>query len=167
MTRVSQKVLTIKAIKGDFTPLALIERLLVGSGLKLIKRADASYTLSSADNSTHMGTLATAIVQGNSKTESTGSYTFNRVSIGKGAQSLRDIPQSVSIVTRQRLNDQNITSLPEAMKQVTGITVTKYDGAGFFNSFNARGYAAGTFQLDGVNVQSNANMADTDLGNYG
>ena len=69
--------------------------------------------------------LALTQIHGDNNNESTNSYTFNRVSIGKGAQRLRDIPQSVSIVTRQRLDDQNITSLPEAMKQVTGITVNK------------------------------------------
>lgn len=90
-------------------------------------------------------------------------YTASETSIGKTAQTLKEIPQSVSVITRQKLDDQNITSLPDAMKFATGVTVQKFDGAGFFNTFNARGYSPDTFQLDGINLQYNANMADTDL----
>jgi len=90
-------------------------------------------------------------------------YTPAEISIGKTAQSLKEIPQSVTVITRQKLDDQNISNLADAMKFVTGVSVQKFDGAGFFNTFNARGYAPDTFQLDGINLQYNANMADTDL----
>jgi outer membrane receptor for ferric coprogen and ferric-rhodotorulic acid len=93
----------------------------------------------------------------------TTTYTPAEVSIGKTAQSLKEIPQSVSVITRQKLDDQNISNLADAMKFVTGVSVQKFDGAGFFNTFNARGYAPDTFQIDGINLQNNSNMADTDL----
>ncbi len=96
-------------------------------------------------------------------TAETTAYTPESVTLGKTGQSLKEIPQSVSVVTRQKLDDQNISNLTDAMKFVTGVSVQKFDGAGFFNSFNARGYAPDTFQLDGINLQYNANMADTDL----
>jgi outer-membrane receptor for ferric coprogen and ferric-rhodotorulic acid len=96
-------------------------------------------------------------------TAETTTYTPAEVTIGKTGQSLKEIPQSVTVITRQKLDDQNISNLADAMKFVTGVSVQKFDGAGFFNTFNARGYAPDTFQLDGINLQYNANMADADL----
>ncbi len=98
-----------------------------------------------------------------SATAETPTYAPTDISIGKTNQTLKEIPQSVSVVTREKLDDQNISNLADAMKYVTGVSVQKFDGAGFFNTFNARGYAPDTFQLDGINLQYNANMADMDL----
>lgn len=90
-------------------------------------------------------------------------YTTNETTLGKTTATIKDTPQSITVVTHEKLDAQNISTLPDALKYVTGVTVQRFDGAGFFNTFNARGYAADTFQLDGINVQTNANMADTDL----
>ena len=51
------------------------------------------------------------------------SYTVPSVMIGKGDQRLRDIPQSVSVVTRQRLDEQNLTSVYDALENTTGVTL--------------------------------------------
>src|SRR5262245_61002183 len=47
-------------------------------------------------------------------TQGTNSYTTSLTTIGKGAQPIRYIPQSVSVVTRQRIEDQNLTTLEDA-----------------------------------------------------
>ena len=87
----------------------------------------------------------------------------NETTLGKAGVSLREIPQSISVLTRQQLDEQNLTSLPEAMKYATGVTVQRFDGAGFFNTFLARGYPADSFLLDGLNLRTNGNMVDLDL----
>ncbi|MFC4314145.1 TonB-dependent siderophore receptor [Steroidobacter flavus] len=99
-------------------------------------------------------------------TENNGSYAATAVTLAKGGQELREIPQSVSVITRQRLDDQNINSLPEALKNTTGVTVQRGDGSGFFNSSYARGYTTDSFQLDGLNVRSESIVADLDLAIY-
>lgn len=116
--------------------------------------------ITQAANTSEPGKLAAIKVTADAETNT---YTSTEISIGKTGQSLKEIPQSVSIITRQKLDDQNISNLADAMKFVTGVSVQKFDGAGFFNTFNARGYAPDTFQLDGINLQTNSNMADTDL----
>ena len=58
----------------------------------------------------------------------------NETSIGKTTQSLREIPQSVTIVDRERLDQQAFTSLPELMKYVPGVNVIRFDGIGLFVS---------------------------------
>ncbi|MFT8209790.1 MAG: TonB-dependent receptor plug domain-containing protein [Symbiopectobacterium sp.] len=57
--------------------------------------------------------------------EDTTSYTAQETTVAsKLPVALKDIPQSVSVVTRQRIEDQNLTTLEDALQQVTGVTVT-------------------------------------------
>lgn len=93
----------------------------------------------------------------------TYNYTGSATVGGKTVQSLREIPQSISVVTRQRLDDQNLNSLPDALRYTTGVTVGQLDGAGTFNIFYARGYPADSYLLDGLNVRTDTNMVDLDL----
>lgn len=92
--------------------------------------------------------------------ELTRSYTAHAVSVGsKIPQTLRETPQSISVVTRQRLDDQNITKIEDVLKQTTGVNVTRLDGAGNFNSIQARGFDIGTIQLDGLAISQGANYS--------
>src|SRR5690606_507135 len=83
-------------------------------------------------------------------TEGSGQYTAREVSVGKLVQSPRETPQSISVITRQRLDDLNITKLEDAVKQTTGINVTRLDGAGNYNTIQSRGFDMGAIQLDGI-----------------
>ena len=99
---------------------------------------------------------------GGATSEDTGQYNARAVSVGKMPQTLRETPQSVSVITRQQLDDRNFTKVEDAVKQTTGITVTRFDGAGNYNSFQARGFDIGTLQLDGMPIaQGNYATLDT------
>ncbi|MBL8271088.1 TonB-dependent siderophore receptor, partial [Steroidobacter sp.] len=65
----------------------------------------------------------------------------------KTGQSLRETPKSVTIVTRERIEAQNLTTVTEAMQQATGITVRPYDPVQSW--YYARGYRVDVTQLDG------------------
>jgi outer membrane receptor for ferric coprogen and ferric-rhodotorulic acid len=84
-------------------------------------------------------------------TEGSRSYTSPALTIGsKTAQSLRETPQSVSVITQQRLEEQTLTTLDAALAQSTGITVNpSHNRAG---ALFARGFLVSTVQLDGVSV---------------
>jgi outer-membrane receptor for ferric coprogen and ferric-rhodotorulic acid len=86
-----------------------------------------------------------------STTEHTGSYTTGATTLGKREQSLRETPQSISVITRQRLEDQNLRTLDEALSQTPGITVEM--GHSFDKSFYSRGFQIDTVQFDGVPTQ--------------
>ncbi len=86
-------------------------------------------------------------------------YTVPAVSIGKTGQSLKDTPQSISVITRQRLDDQNITKVEDALKQTTGVTVERFDGAGNYNTIKSRGFDIGAIQLDGVPIGQGSNYS--------
>jgi outer membrane receptor for ferric coprogen and ferric-rhodotorulic acid len=70
-----------------------------------------------------------ATVDQNGVTEGSGSYTTRNMSTATPLNlSPRETPQSVSVMTRQRMNDQNMTSLDEAMGQTTGVNVVNQNG---------------------------------------
>ena len=54
--------------------------------------------------------------------EASDSYVPKAVEVGKAAQSLREIAQSVTVITRQRMDDQALRTLDDVMNQTTGVT---------------------------------------------
>ena len=105
--------LNAPAVSGQLTPQAALNRLLAQSGLVAVPSGSGFVVRSPANESaTDATTLAPVTVTGRdlATTEGTGSYTAAAVTLGKGAQSVREIPQSVSVVTRQLLDDQNPVS---------------------------------------------------------
>ncbi|WFR79062.1 TonB-dependent receptor [Janthinobacterium rivuli] len=94
-------------------------------------------------------------------TEGSGSYTARKITIGKGEQAMKDIPQSVSVLTRQRLDDQGITDLSVAVNNVTGVVGVHGVGPGVV--ITARGFQIDQWQYDGVPIDRNTYA----LGNWG
>lgn len=94
-------------------------------------------------------------------TEGSGSYTARRITLGKGEQSMKDMPQSVSVLTRQRLDDQGITDLRAAVNNVTGVVGVHGVGPGVV--ITARGFQIDQWQYDGVPIDRNTYA----LGNWG
>jgi len=149
---------TSQGLKGSYTTRQGFDSLLQQTGLQAILGTDGGYTLKKlpvVSLSSPIEELPEVVVKQKREraatTEYTGAYTSNVVTIGKGEQRLRDIPQSISIVTRQRIEDQNLTTVAEAMQQTTGITVVSYGSntAGI----SMRGYGLDTIQIDGIPVQ--------------
>jgi outer-membrane receptor for ferric coprogen and ferric-rhodotorulic acid len=82
-------------------------------------------------------------------TEGTKSYTSSALSIAsKAPMSIKDTPQSVSVMTQQRIQDQNLTDLTSALQQMTGVTVVA-NGRNLTPLFYSRGFQISQFQVDG------------------
>ncbi len=111
-------------------------------------------------------TLAPVTVQGDDTgaSEGTGSYTAPTATVGgKLPLLLREIPQSVTVITRQRMEDQNMTSLEDVMAQTPGIT-TDLAATAVVPQFYSRGFPIEYFQFDGVPMQTGgASWAQPDL----
>jgi outer membrane receptor for ferric coprogen and ferric-rhodotorulic acid len=98
--------------------------------------------------------VVTVLISGErlgSETEGSGSYTSGTSTIGKSRRSLRETPQSVSVVTRQRIEDQNLRTLDEALQNTTGLTIEQ--GSSIERTYYSRGFAVDTVQYDGVPTQ--------------
>ncbi|MCO7595716.1 MULTISPECIES: TonB-dependent siderophore receptor [Pseudomonas] len=82
-------------------------------------------------------------------TEGSRSYTTGATRTAtRMALSPRETPQSVSVITRQQMDDQNLTSISDVLGKTPGVTVTKLDSNR--TSFQARGFEIDNFQIDGV-----------------
>ena len=68
----------------------------------------------------------------------------------KTAQAVRDIPQTVNVVSKQLIQAQGATSLVDALRNVPGITIGGAEGGQIGNNINLRGFTARTdIYLDG------------------
>ncbi len=140
-------------LSGSYPQEQALARLLAGSGLSATYIDSDSVTLEkrvSADGAVQLGATAVNADLLGATTENSRSYTTGAVTIGKGEQKLKDIPQSVSVVTRQRLNDQNMNNLQDAMRQVTGATIKTYNSGSSLNDVYIRGFLVDQVQVDGV-----------------
>lgn len=78
----------------------------------------------------------------------------------KLALSPRETPQSVTVVTQQRISDQNLQSLRDVLDNVTGVYSFAYDTERV--GFTARGSSIDNTSLDGVPTLSNFDTQSAD-----
>lgn len=79
------------------------------------------------------------------------SYQGNKAQVGKTGQLAKDIPQSVTVVSQQLMQDRGVVSLKDALRNVTGITSSAGEGGRIGDNVNIRGFSAvGDMYLDGV-----------------
>ncbi|WP_223508007.1 TonB-dependent siderophore receptor [Pseudomonas sp. BF-B-25] len=84
-------------------------------------------------------------------TEGTHSYTTGSTSTATGLPlSIRETPQSVTVITRQQMDDRGVQSIGDALRNTPGISTQKYDSDR--TEFSTRGFAITNFQYDGVNI---------------
>ncbi|AHG64632.1 putative TonB-dependent outer membrane ferripyoverdine receptor [Advenella mimigardefordensis DPN7] len=82
-------------------------------------------------------------------TEGTQSYTALATRAGTGLTlSLRETPQAVTVVTRQRMEDQNMLSVKDVMTATPGISVRNQDSERY--SFYSRGFFITNYLYDGI-----------------
>lgn len=156
------------AVIGRMTALQAMHSALVGSGLQLKLTVSGHYSVEPlpADGApVQLGT--TSIIESglDTTTEGSGSYAARAVTIGKGTHSLREIPQSITVMTRKQMDDQGLTDLKAAANQTTGLVGVQGVGKGMILS--SRGFQIDDWQYDGVpiprNTYSLGNWATQDL----
>ncbi|VVN67073.1 TonB-dependent siderophore receptor [Pseudomonas fluorescens] len=140
-------------VSGTYDSTQALSLLLQGSDVQIQQTSDTSFLLVPATASGNALELGATSISGEHlgvTTENTGSYTTGAVTIGKMPQTLRHTPQSVSVLTRQRLDDQNITNLTTMMEQTPGIVVDYVDSERV--TYYSRGYQIDAIQYDGATV---------------
>ena len=82
-------------------------------------------------------------------TEGTGLYTTGPTTAATRLPlTLRETPQSISVVTRQRMDDQKLDSVQEVLENTTGIS--SYQSDSQRTSFYSRGFLIDNIQYDGI-----------------
>ncbi|WP_293975361.1 TonB-dependent siderophore receptor [Sphingomonas sp.] len=79
---------------------------------------------------------------------------------GKSPASLIEIPQSVSVVTREQIEDRNLFTIGEAVQTVAGVTVMPFDGTN--PDYRARGFVL-DYAYDGVPSTFSSGVPEFDL----
>ncbi len=151
-------------LKGDYGVQEGFARILGGSGWQAEPQSNGSYVLRPVPQGSGALQLGTTQVQGQelgATTEYSGSYTTGAVTIGKGQHSLKETPQSVTVITRKMLDDQNLNTIDQVMEKTPGITL--YDSPMGGKYFYSRGFRmTGQYQYDGVPLDMGSSYVQAD-----
>ncbi|OLU25636.1 TonB-dependent siderophore receptor [Pseudomonas sp. PA15(2017)] len=140
------------AVNGMLEPTVALQRLLAGSGLSY-QHAGNTLIITRDDLGSSLQLDATSITGTGlgDTTEGTGSYATGSTSTAtKLPLTLRETPQSVSVISRQRMDDQNLTQLTDAVRQAPGLSMTQSGNTGSDSSpIYSRGFQVENYQIDG------------------
>ncbi|AFL69281.1 TonB-dependent siderophore receptor [Sulfurospirillum barnesii] len=149
----------IKEVKGTKNAL---NKLLENSGLEAVIEDGAIIIQEKKDVST-LNAISISASQ-DATTEGTGLYTTKSTNTAtKLSLSMRETPQSVTVLTQQKLEDIGVTSYQDVLGSITGITLNRWDER--INS-SARGFDLDYYKIDGLPIYSTWNDRDIDLSMY-
>nr|WP_277589293.1 TonB-dependent siderophore receptor [Pseudomonas chlororaphis] len=160
------------AVKGKMDTQRAIGILLTGSGIRYSLQGNSltlSATSAGAEGLELSPTQVTANQLGN-VTEGTGSYTPGTIATATRLPlTLRETPQSISVVTRQHMDDFALNSVDAVMRHTPGITVSAFDTDR--TNYYSRGFSINNFQYDGIpsavrNVAYSAGNTLSDMAIY-
>ncbi|MFC4309119.1 TonB-dependent siderophore receptor [Steroidobacter flavus] len=165
--------LASQGLKGRMSATDALGRLLAGTGLKFRTTGTRTITIEKASGASDTRLLGPVRVEGSGEstgaesfdhgltgrsvsssdtiTDGTGSYRPRGVtSGGKVAADVMDIPRSISVLTQQRLEDENIVDLEHALQRATGITIGRsYNSITTPVQIRSRGYEISSITTDG------------------
>lgn len=143
------------AVSGKLTPQQALDQLLRGSGLAaqvngaevIIRPAPAAGAAEAS-----LGAVTVTANQLGEITEGTGSYTPGTIATAtRMVLTPRETPQSISVVTRQQMDDFGLTSIDGVINHTPGVSVLTMDSER--TMYYARGFEINNFQYDGIPMQ--------------
>ncbi|MCO8309070.1 TonB-dependent siderophore receptor [Pseudomonas mandelii] len=153
------------ALNGRYQDDDSLSAMLKGSGIRHQRDGNTITLLAPATGSAME--LAPTSINGQrlgATTEGSNSYTTGAVTIGKGEHSLKETPQSITVITRKMLDDQNLNTIEQVMEKTPGITV--YDSPMGGKYFYSRGFRmTGQYQYDGVPLDIGSSYVQADAFN--
>jgi outer membrane receptor for ferric coprogen and ferric-rhodotorulic acid len=139
-----------RAVSGSLEPSDALAALLKGTGISF-QISGNTVTLVTGGASLQLGATTISGQALGLTTEDTGSYTTGATTTAtKLPLTIRETPQSVTVITRQQMDDRGVQSVGDALRNTPGVTSQKYDSDR--TEFSARGFAITNFQYDGVNI---------------
>jgi len=145
---------------------SLIASLMLCNTLHAASANEQNYDTNTSDASTLEGISITASDDASAITEGTGSYTTKRMNTStKLGLSSRETPQTVTVLTSQKLEDLGVSSYQEMLNNVTGVTLNRWDERVYPT---ARGFDVDYYLLDGMPTYSisDTTASDMDLSIY-
>ncbi|AJE48637.1 TonB-dependent siderophore receptor [Celeribacter indicus] len=153
-------------VRGSLTPSQAVATLLSGTGVTYGFTDSNTVTISATgerlgavdDGSVLLDSIIVR-TQG-ATTEGTGSYTTTQMNTATPlGLSIRETPQSVSVVTQQKIEDKNYQTLEEALLDTPGITAFQGNTGDRWNYY-ARGQQISGILYDGLKYSSGSFTRD-------
>lgn len=144
-------------LEGDYTVEEGLKKLLAGSGLIYIFTGDNSVKIKVADvQSTAASTLPAVKVTGKTSSSDADPYNadYSRTRSSTATKTdtpIMQTPMSVKVVPQQVLKDQQVITLDQALKNVSGVI----GGADINKQFNIRGFESYNYYRDGFPFVNN------------
>jgi iron complex outermembrane receptor protein len=143
---------TSAPVSGQYDAAGALRAALRGTGLQLEQSSTGTYTLVAVPE----GTLAlpeTAVIGVENLETAWGpveGYTATRTAAGtKTDTALVEAPRSISVATRQQMDDRSVHSLDDAVRYMPGITASSYGSDTRIDWLRVRGFEPTQF-LDGL-----------------
>ncbi len=157
-------------VRGRMTPAEALQRMLAGTGISYGLSAAGAYTLrkpvlqaaaapttvaQAGDAATDATQLPAVDVRGQSASpyiDPAAPYKADRLSSSKFTEPVLNTPRTVTVVTREALDDKNATTLREIGRSTAGVTLGSGEGGNAFGDrFFIRGFdARNDIFIDGV-----------------
>ena len=149
---------TTTGLRGRHDVQSALNGVLAGTGLKAERSSAGSYALRAFEPAAEKQSLSTmpevSVSAQQDVTEGSGSYvsTAGSPTATPLGLTIKETPQSVSVITMQRMEDQGLNTIAQAMAQTLGITLFALGSER--TGFTSRGYSITNYQLDGVSTHS-------------
>ncbi|MFG1391584.1 TonB-dependent siderophore receptor [Xanthobacter agilis] len=132
-------------VSGNLTPEQALSRLLAGTGLSYRFTNANTVTIARASAGGATGVSADGTIQLDTLNVETNDLTgpFVAVDTSTGMKMdvpLREVPQSVSVVTRQQMQDRGVQTLSDAIDYSAGVSASPYGEDARFEQFVIRGF---------------------------
>ncbi|AJQ47710.1 TonB-dependent siderophore receptor [Pseudomonas putida] len=154
-------------LRGSYSVAGGFATLLAGSNLQAVGQANGIYLLvDGGDGAVVLGATSITGQALGSTTEGTGSYTSSAMqSATKLPLSIRETPQSVTVITRQRMDDQAMRSLDDVVQATPGLRMSAARPAN--SEYFSRGFPVTNLMFDGLPTTYNADwVAAADMAPY-
>ncbi|WXL26340.1 TonB-dependent siderophore receptor [Ectopseudomonas mendocina] len=140
-------------VQGDYDALSALQQALSGSGLQLKANGSGGYSLEPQPDSAALA-VPEVFISGSQNVEDawgeTRGYLAQRTAAGsKTDTALAEAPRSISVVTRQQMEDRNVLSLNDALRYTAGVQSSGYGADSRNDWLLVRGFVPTQF-LDGL-----------------
>lgn len=145
------------AVRGDLTARQALDRLLGGTGIRYELEGDRVTLLASTRTANDTTALPATTIATTTQDEPEGFVANSSQAGSKTGAPLLETPQSISVITRQQMDVQNVQSVTQALRYVPGVKTETYgvDPKGYdwlyirgFNAQSTSDYRDGLRQLN-------------------
>ncbi|WP_449193011.1 TonB-dependent siderophore receptor [Thauera sp.] len=148
--------LSTPGVSGQLSATDALQRLLRGTGLEAVRDSSGEITLRKRPiGPTTLQAVQVSANQLGEITEGTATYSPGAIATAtRLVLSPRETPQSISVITRNEMDDFQLTNIDKVMHHTPGISILTYDSER--TVYYARGFAINNFQYDGIPMERNS-----------